>query len=740
MDAAKILSDFLHYFLGDALFPEFAGQLLLFLLLVVIGAIVLGNFGSEFGAPYLFWHENPGKQFAVGVFLALTVTHIIFIGFMVDFSGLEMREGRGDTDPDHWSNQVEWLTDYKPPPDGKLPWEIAEPRAFLWYWGNFMLLTGLISALAFLFRIRKVRRGTQRDRVTLQEDRKWLPLGFAAGTGIILLTLFAGTRLVYGLLADRPFPGDPPNPGLHWWHLITFVMLCVIAASIALLDPSGRRFSPAVLFLVQLSLLAAIFGTASYVIELNFDQKWGGYLVALILVLILAVAGLAKFRYQYRNLNYRAPREWTDENANREPEKKLLTLASISDGPAADKPLVVICTSGGGITAMSWTVAVLNQLEKQLDGFPYAVRMINGASGGMVGAAAWVSTLKDPGDVEQPSGGEAPEYHCFPREELFRRASEDSLSPAVQRMILHDLPLTFLPISFSRLLDRGNRLEDTWNENLDGAMEIDFNTLRDGEAAGWRPSMVFSPMIPEEGRRLIVSNLDYSGVLKSQLKRVDFPDKRLVSVSGVEFLRMCEEGGGLRISSSSRMNATFPFLSPAAYLPVKPERRVVDAGYYDNWGVNLAARWMLENADEIEKRSKRILVIEIDAYARHKGSITPESPKKGGILSSVAHALEGMTAPFQSLVSARQGVIFRNDEQMEALENEFLNERKLDFTSIRLSNTFDASLSWYLTKYERDRIADESEKMFHDCEEEESDHMRHLMERTQFLKKWWEKR
>jgi hypothetical protein len=34
------------------------------------------------------------------------------------------------------------------------------------------------------------------------------------------------------------------------------------------------------------------------------------------------------------------------------------------------------------------------------------------------------------------------------------------------------------------------------------------------------------------------------------------------------------------------------YVSPAAWLPTKPRVRIVDAGYYDNYGVDIAAHWL----------------------------------------------------------------------------------------------------------------------------------------------------
>jgi predicted acylesterase/phospholipase RssA len=62
------------------------------------------------------------------------------------------------------------------------------------------------------------------------------------------------------------------------------------------------------------------------------------------------------------------------------------------------------------------------------------------------------------------------------------------------------------------------------------------------------------------------------------------------SVSAVEFYRLFPEATQFKLSTAVRMSASFPFVSPSTALPTNPPRRVVDAGYYDNYGVNLAAR------------------------------------------------------------------------------------------------------------------------------------------------------
>jgi hypothetical protein len=60
----------------------------------------------------------------------------------------------------------------------------------------------------------------------------------------------------------------------------------------------------------------------------------------------------------------------------------------------------------------------------------------------------------------------------------------------------------------------------------------------------------------------------------------------------VEFFRLFPKAHDFRVSTAIRMSASFRWVSPAINLPTLPPRRVVDAAYYDNHGVNLSALWL----------------------------------------------------------------------------------------------------------------------------------------------------
>ena len=63
--------------------------------------------------------------------------------------------------------------------------------------------------------------------------------------------------------------------------------------------------------------------------------------------------------------------------------------AGAAAGPA--KPILVVVTaSGGALRAAIWTETVLGSLDQTFDDFHHHVRLITGASGGMLGGARYV--------------------------------------------------------------------------------------------------------------------------------------------------------------------------------------------------------------------------------------------------------------------------------------------------------------------------------------------------------------
>lgn len=308
------------------------------------------------------------------------------------------------------------------------------------------------------------------------------------------------------------------------------------------------------------------------------------------------------------------PMRWNCEPGKRVPPGAHTPLASTAtldrwkNLVGGDKPLVVVATSGGAYRAAYWTAMVLDRLqdEPSLAGLDDHVRIITGASGGMVGAAYYVALrhrrVQSGGERGRPvsvvdqlnrdteSRGVGPyrTYWPYPR---------DSLSPVMQRLAQRDLFRKLWPGDQTR--DRGRVLENQWR-----SLGATFSDLKQAEADGALPSLILSPTIATTGQPLYISNLD--------LTALTGPTGR----EGVEFFKeMPAAHEALALRTAVRMNATCPYVSPAVSLPVEPPWRLVDAGYYDNHGVHHAAAWLSSSEDRtwLARDRRDVILIQIKA-------------------------------------------------------------------------------------------------------------------------------
>lgn len=398
--------------------------------------------------------------------------------------------------------------------------------------------------------------------------------------------------------------------------------------------------------------------------------------------------------------------------------------------PEENRPLVIIAVSGGGIRAAVWTFAVLKELELWFAGldpptdFPSHVRIIAGASGGIVGASYYVASLPHPDQRPLPD--------CRRRdlEEQQSWLASDFLTPLFQRGALSDFPCWLSPWPMRH--DRGRALEEAWSYHLkrpgarpgpgEGVLDLTFDDLRPGEKDGWRPSLVISPMLVEDGRRLIISNLDMrypisnDGSVLTQSPTAQAFENH--SIEAMELFRLFPKARQtFTVATAARMSASFPYFSPGVSLPTVPRRRVVDAGYYDNYGVSLAASWLFSGSNEkwMDRHFKRILLIQIrDGTTEETRQLLTQEADGS---SFWRRTLEELTTPLEGLYNARtSSSSFRNDGQLELLDKfkrqqrargstpPSRDPRTSKFLVVNLEYGGPASLSWYLSEREKEDI------------------------------------
>jgi hypothetical protein len=346
--------------------------------------------------------------------------------------------------------------------------------------------------------------------------------------------------------------------------------------------------------------------------------------------------------------------------------------------PGNDKPrLVVVAADGGGIRAALWAATVLTTIARRWPSFGRHVRLITGASGGMLGATYWTATL-DAGGKHWESG------IPLTSDTLVDHVAAGGLSAVTSGLVFRDL----LPPPFrQRQRDRGTLLEEAWETNC-RALARAFESLAAGEAEGWRPSLVLSPMVVEDGRRLVFSNLDLSPLLKT-------PD----STSGYQaFEKWPSAWKDLHLSTAVRLQANFPWVLPSTEVPPirdgGPRLRVVDAGYYDETGVDLACLWIHQRLDCLTRNADGILLLQLRDTPSINRKLEPTQSR-----SWLRRGLDGLGTPVSAVLRARDSTSwYRNDATVAALAERLSETKASDFfTTEVLELSQDASLSWSLT-------------------------------------------
>src|SRR5262249_20189877 len=130
------------------------------------------------------------------------------------------------------------------------------------------------------------------------------------------------------------------------------------------------------------------------------------------------------------------------------------------EAPQSRPRLVLVAASGGGIRAAVWTAIVLEGLEREIPAGPDKqaglrdhIRLITGASGGMVGTGLYVAKFGN-GPLPQTYD---PVTRLGPLSSIL---AQDSLSRTVDTMLLEDFPHLWWPGPVG--WDRGREIERVW--------------------------------------------------------------------------------------------------------------------------------------------------------------------------------------------------------------------------------------------------------------------------------------
>ncbi|MFT3703809.1 MAG: hypothetical protein QM802_15705 [Agriterribacter sp.] len=265
------------------------------------------------------------------------------------------------------------------------------------------------------------------------------------------------------------------------------------------------------------------------------------------------------------------------------------------------KPLLyIVNVSGGGTRSATFTVNVMQRLDSILGGeLMKKTFLINGASGGMLGATYYreLFRLKQQGRPINLQDNQYPE-----------NISRDLLNALFSSFVTRDIfapAQQFTTEKYSYSKDRGYAFEEQFSRNTNRILDYPLKDIITDETTAQVPLMFFNSTITRDGRKMMISTQPISFMMRN------WPD----SISGIapdadaiDFAAMFKKQDPyqLRLLSTLRINATFPYVLPNVWLPSYPIIDVMDAGMRDNFGqesslrfLNVFKAWVADNTSGV---------------------------------------------------------------------------------------------------------------------------------------------
>jgi len=299
------------------------------------------------------------------------------------------------------------------------------------------------------------------------------------------------------------------------------------------------------------------------------------------------------------------------------------------NGFGSEAPLIVVTTTGGGITSAAWTAQVLTRFEDRFrEDFVRSLHAVSSVSGGSVGVMNYLS-----GFSRQAARTEKQ------LETIREAAAAPSLPAVVWGVAYPDLMRIAAPylMKVAWEYDRAWAMERSWGRQLVAGNEADtLHQWRARIAEGELPVVLFNSTIADTGDRFVITPSDLAG----------YPD--LCDANCLSFLETYDYQD-VSIVTAVRLSATFPWVTPMAKRQKKatgPEYHFADGGYFENFGVETLLEWMgVVLPRYLDLGGRRVLVIRIEDAPPDELEPEELTETRGSLYSSIG--------PVMTLLEAR---------------------------------------------------------------------------------------
>jgi hypothetical protein len=479
-----------------------------------------------------------------------------------------------------------------------------------------------------------------------------------------------------------------------------FALLLLLLLGIFMEEPL-LRIPAGAGFLILFAVMMGIVGAVKYFLKSWEIIGWALFGVLLSWLVAHHVFDLRSIAY---GLNYHTDKKEIPAynydqlkivfNRQQYEQDKALGLARLEAWKAQQKdslpPLVIITVSGGGTRSAFWTFRALQYADSLTGGELFRRNaLLTGASGGMLGAAFWRSIHQwaAQGKLQDPYS---------PR---FQYAiAKDLLNAIIFSFAAVDLINPFNKISiagYTYTKDRGYAMEQDMIHNTGGVLGSRLGDFSEDEQNGKIPQMIINSTIINDGRKLMMAALPVSYLAQPIYSLKDTVHPVIDAVDFAEFFKK-QDPYNIRLATALRMNATFPFILPVVKLPSEPIMNVLDAGLRDNFGVELASRWMYVYRDWLLKNTREVIWMEIRDTREY--DVLPSTPQENlsSMLTQPLFIIQTKWEPFQS-----NGQTYLKDLMAEALPGHF-RVVKLQYVSRKPDKI--AKLNFHLTQQEMEDL------------------------------------
>lgn len=294
------------------------------------------------------------------------------------------------------------------------------------------------------------------------------------------------------------------------------------------------------------------------------------------------------------------------ENIEKDKQAFLSMLENWKKKQASDKPVMfIINTSGGGTRSATFTLNVLQKLDSVTRGelMPHTF-LINGASGGMIGATYFRELYWEKLKGNVPN---------LQDNAYSKNISRDLLNPLFSSFISRDLvgPVRKFEVNgYTYVRDRAYAFEQKLNDNTRGILNKKLIDYKHAEEQAIIPIAFFNSMVTRDAREMIISTHPARFLMRP------YSDSGYLATSdpdAIDFNTFFEKQDPLNLCmlSALRMNATFPYVLPNVWLPTNPVVDVMDSGLRDNFGQQTSLRFINYFKEWLRQNTGKVVLIQI---------------------------------------------------------------------------------------------------------------------------------